>query len=342
MTLLACRRIGFGTLFTLGACALLASVPAEASAKSCEQDDDCPDEFTCEVTGAIECSDSKPCPEGEACETPADCVPEEYRECVSPSCEDDGDCPSDMVCYEQTSSQCGGSTPGCDPSGECPEPVDAGQPECTETTERSCVARYVPPCTEDTDCGVGFTCEEESISTCSGGGSAGGTGTGGAAPSMDGGQANPPDGETHCTTMPTGRFRCILQPVACDDESDCPSGFSCEDDPNQPACAVLDPAFGGQDDPEGSSEDGNCPDASTSPTKVCLPPYYDLEGGEGRGEQGGSTDGSGAENPPTTPRTHENESSGCSAAPGNADAPSALLALMCLALGIRSRRRHAR
>ncbi len=284
-------------------------------------------------------------PDGEKCETPASCEPEDYRECVSPSCEDDSDCPSDMVCYERTSTQCGGSTPGCDPSGECPEPVDAGQPECTQTTERSCVPRYVPPCTEDAECGEGFTCEEESISMCSGGGSAGGTGTGGAASSTDGGRANPPDGETHCTTMPTGRFLCVLQPIACEDEGDCPDGFTCEDDPNQSACVDSDPAPGGAaDDPEGSSEDSTCPDASSTRTKACLPPYYDLEG-EGRGEHGGSTDGSGTGNPPTTPSSRNHASSGCSAATGESDvtsAPLALLGLLCFTIGVRSTRRRVR
>jgi hypothetical protein len=312
MNLPACYRIGIGTLAALAACALLGSVPAKAAAKSCEQDDDCPDKFTCEVTGTIECSDAKPCPEGEKCETPVSCEPEDYRECVSPSCEDDGDCPSDMVCYEQ-----------------------------------ACVPRYVPPCSEDADCGDGFKCEEESISMCSGGGSTGsGTGTGGAASSIDGGQANPPDSETHCTTTHTGEFHCVLQPIACEDESDCPDGFSCEDDPNQATCVDTGAASGkGADDSAGSSDESRCPDASSSQTKSCLPPYSDLKGVD-RGEQAGSTDGGHGttENPPVTPSSSKKKSSGCSAAPAESHvttAPLALLGLLCFVLGIRSTRRLA-
>lgn len=149
---------------------------------------------------------------------------------------------------------------------------------------------------------------------CSGGGSTG-TGTGGAASSMDGGQANPPDSETHCTTTRTGTFHRVLQPIACEDESDCPDGFSCE---------------GG----------------ASSRAKSCLPPYYELKGVD-RGEHAGSTDGGGqgaGENPPTTPSSSKHESSGCSAAPGESNATIAMLALFGLlffALGVRSTRRLA-
>lgn len=340
------HRTWIGTLVTLAAYASLGALAGRARAQSCEQDADCPDKFSCEITGTIECpsSGSERHSGGQKGEGQASCVPQDYRECVSPSCEGDGDCPRDMVCYEQTATQCGGSTPSCDPNGECPAPVDAGAPGCTETSERSCVPRYVPPCTEDADCGEGFSCEEESIPSCSGGGSVGsGTGTGGAASSLDGGQATPPDSETHCTTTPTGKLHCVLKAIACDDASDCPDGFSCEDDPNQATCVDTEPAPAGGDDSAGGSDEARCPDAGVR-TKVCLPPYSDLTGA-GRGGKGESTDGSGhgtTEQPPTTPT--KKSSSGCSAAPGESDATTAslaLLALSCFMLGARSRRRDA-
>jgi hypothetical protein len=136
-----------------------------------------------------------------------------------------------------------------------------------------------------------------------------------------------------------------LKAIACDGASDCPEGFSCEDDPNQATCVATEPAPAGGDDSAGSSDAARCPDAGVH-TKVCLPPYSDLTGA-GRGGKGESTDGSGqgtTEQPPTTPTSSKGSSSGCSAAPGESGATTAslpLLGLSCFVLGARSRRRVA-
>jgi MYXO-CTERM domain-containing protein len=340
MPVLTAHRTTLSRFAALATCALLCGPSATAGARTCEQDGDCPEHFSCEVTGAIECPPARPCPEGEACDQPADCQPTDYRECVSPRCEDDGDCPGDMVCHEQTVTQCSGSTPGCDPAGECPTPVDAGTPGCTESTSRTCVPRYVPPCIEDSDCGDGFSCDEELLSMCSGGG----TGTGGAASTLDGGRANPPESQTNCSTMPTGRFHCVLQPIACTDDGDCPDRFSCEDDPNQASCAVARPAAGdGAGDSAGDGDDG-CPDAGPR-KKTCLPPYYDLGGGDRGGQQTGSSETGGdasTAQPPSSQTVRKKDSSGCAVSPGDHGGltqHAALFALLGIALRARSRRR---
>jgi MYXO-CTERM domain-containing protein len=96
----------------------------------------------------------------------------------------------------------------------------------------------------------------------------------------------PPDGQ--CTCTPSGVKACKLTVVGCSTSSDCASGFTCEENPSGTCWA---------------SSDGQTGCDTPDPAKICAPPYTDLLNGAGRsldssGENGGSTTGTGAPEPP--------------------------------------------
>jgi MYXO-CTERM domain-containing protein len=277
----------------LFACAPLLVAARPAHAQTCAANADCPDRFTCETVGTTPCDSPKTCPAGDKCPVPADCVPMDIKECKSPACSKDADCPTGMVCYAQTSTECSGSTPVvCKPGATCPQPVDAGEPTCKDTTTHSCVPRYVPPCTADKDCGEGFKCVAGQECMCSGGGGV---------PTDGGKPVTMPD---QCTCKPTATSSCELQDVVCSKASDCPSGFTCENNPTRTACVKAPGSASHGTAGEAASDAGSAPDASsgcstdtTVPAKLCLPPYYDVLGrsavgiGTDKSEASGTADG---------------------------------------------------
>jgi hypothetical protein len=259
-------------------------------------------------------------------------------ECKSPACSKDADCPTDMVCYAQTSTACsGGSAPACKPGANC-EPVDAGQPVCTTETTHSCVPRYVPPCKQDADCGAGFKCVEQKLCSCSGG----------AARSGDGGVSTQPDS---CSCSSSGISYCELQPKTCEAASDCPSGWTCEEGPNATTCATAHAIAGkgtadAGDIGVGLAPDQGCLDAGP-PSKFCLPRYY--QNAEPRGSLGtasAATDKGSTSGAAGTGNTHalppRKSKNVCAVtAPGASGARGAglsWLALVIVALGRRARR----
>lgn len=235
-------------------------------------------------------------------------------ECVPAPCTADADCADGMVCHTYTSQTCTGSAPTrCAPDQpDCvSEPVPP--PECTTATTSQCVARYQLPCTTSTDCGAGFTCEEQQTCWCSGskprsepsaaaGGSAGvavpvAVGSGAAASVASGGASGAgaedvavndvaAEEDPTCGCAPSGTFACRLQTIACNADADCPSGLICVDNPAGACWAASDGTSG-------------C--TTPDPAKVCQPKYYGRSG-MGVGNDAVSAN-EGSQSSPTSPPT---------------------------------------
>jgi len=360
-----------------GVVALGWAVPA--SAQECADDAGCPKGFTCEVSESTACVDVA-CPEGDdSCEArEAECTVEEYRSCVSIDCSADSDCADGMVCETIQHERC--STPGApaDPGGAEPAPDDApdsddgadpAPPESScEVEERNyCVPRYVLPCEADADCGPGFTCAASEVCACSGGGSSSGSSTTGGSAGMpeppdDAGDAERPaeplpegeddgvDGTDESCVCEPGPLSCQLVITECAASSDCPSGMTCEDNP-EGSCSV--------------SSDGE-EECVTDPEKICLPPYIDLVGGSGiatdvEEDRGSSGSGEGPIDDPEDPQvgapgetdddgnaadgSDDGSASGGGCSVGAAGAPTGAWTSLALALGaavLGRRRRSAR
>jgi hypothetical protein len=258
-----------------------------------------------------------------------------------------------MRCVTEERSVCtGGTAPCAAPDGgepDCPEP----EPEsCVLETVSACIPKYLGACQTAADCGDGFTCEPEEECSCSG--SSGSAGSGGGArpedapdagdafaPGDAGADPVPPD---DCECRLTGTNHCVAVKVACTDATaaaDCPSGWSCEDNP-EGVC------FSG---PEGSG----CTPAD--PPELCLPPFHDLGGGGKGVDDGESTSGgvpvgadAGAE-PPTSGAPNRGnaaeedgamsgESGGCSVSGATGASSGALLGLALAAFGLTLARRR--
>jgi MYXO-CTERM domain-containing protein len=154
---------------------------------------------------------------------------------------------------------------------------------------------------------------------------------------------------------PSGKKSCVADRVACDADSDCPSGWSCADNPEGVCWS-------------GPNGDMGC--SPGDPPKLCMPPYVNLGGGyptrgedsngSGSGSPGTPTspgDAAGSPNPGSVPPGFEDENetasnsdaesdSGCSVAlgptPGSgASGLAALGALVALVLGRSVRTRRA-
>lgn len=252
-------------------------------------------------------------------DTYADPVCESYTayECVPAPCTVDADCADGMVCHTFTNQSCAGSDPMPTCRVDDPEclakPVET--PECTTTTTQQCVARYQLPCTTASDCGPGFTCEEQQSCWCSGSTPASGPAAdgsegssvaptrvtsgpsalsvaSGAVSSSDGSKdsdAKPVDVSVDapdCGCAPTGTFECRLQTIACTADVDCPSGLVCVENPNGYCWA---------------SSDGTSGCTTPDPAKVCQPRYYQGGVGVSTGQDDALNAGSGgqASVPPT-------------------------------------------
>jgi MYXO-CTERM domain-containing protein len=182
----------------------------------------------------------------------------------------------------------------------------------------------------DADCGEGFSCVQYEQCSCDGSsGSADGT--------------EPADGvgtEPNCGCSPSGEFYCELQVLPCSTASECPSGFSCEQNPETGVCN------GGSSEPGGTSVEPTC-EPSTGPENVCFPPYYqygyavDIAGEFDRAASGvpTSADGeaaSGAE------ADDVEATGGCTVVPAaGAGSSASLLGLLAL-VGLAARRRTRR
>jgi hypothetical protein len=300
---------------------LSASRPAEAA--TCTADQDCDQGFVCEVVGESGCP-GVACPDGQECPEPPPCEPVQYKECVPGPCETAADCADGMICLEHSSTVCTGSAPACSPDAECPAP----EPEqCTTTTEKACVPKYVAPCSVDSDCGDGFTCVESLSCACSG--SAGSADT--PVPPDSGSEPAPAPEPVppECTCTATGEKHCQIKEMPCTDGSECPTGWSCEQGATSGDCA--------------ESSDGQRTCESTMQPNQCMPPYYDLPGGwaaeDGsltgeptRGEASGQDDSTNTAPPNAMAATG---GGGCQVGYGSAGSATSMLLLMLGLLPLR-------
>ncbi len=274
----------FLLLTSLGALSLITSA---AMADEACGDTTCPKGFVCTeyeqpcadisipaapADGAVEEAGDPEGADDRAAEEFVACEPSVGYYCTEAPCEADADCGADMVCHTETRESCSGASGGrveCDPeSGECTavDLPDQDVPDCEVETEQLCTFQWALPCTEDADCGPNFTCEEQSVCSCSvsapvdsgdgasAGGSAGEEGSEGSGESAT-------SIEEDCSCRPTGTSRCELVETACESDDDCLGGWLCLDNPSEECSG-------------GSDEDESC--TADSPAKLCLPPYTDI------------------------------------------------------------------
>jgi MYXO-CTERM domain-containing protein len=280
-------RGSIALLFALGAFG--ASRTASADPTSCTQNSDCSKGFTCQAVGATACP-GYACPamtgtdvDAQACPPPPACDPQVILGCMPGPCSTDSDCATGMVCYADSYTTCPSPAPqpSCPKNADCAVPaVDAGA--CTTTTVKSCVPRYDVPCTVSSDCGDGFTCVPDTVTACSGGGSAG-SGVSGGAPTTGSGPAILVDAGTitvgaldassspppSCTTTTESTSSCQVNTIPCATSSDCPSTWACVAQPTAVSNICAGPA----------SFDGAVPPCTPDPAPaqmLCEPPYEGL------------------------------------------------------------------
>lgn len=281
-------------------------MPSIAQAQSTCGDQICERGFECNAYNMTSC----PRPATPGAEVP-ECEATLAYDCVPAACSTDADCADDMVCHSSTVTECSGETgPQCDPAmGDCGIDEPATPVECNSQIRQVCTARYDLPCQTAADCGPGFTCEEQQSCWCSGS-----SGTAEAPPNptrpvppTDPGDAASSGGavgtnsddlapfapvpepggttESSCGCAPSGFFACQLQTIACDADTDCPSGLTCQDN-GAGACWV--------------SSDGTSGCTTPDPAKQCQPRRFSLGSKDGGAVAGSNT---GEVSPPTPPPT---------------------------------------
>ncbi|HKY36357.1 MAG TPA: hypothetical protein VJN18_10485 [Polyangiaceae bacterium] len=329
----------------------LVAPPDTSDPSTCQANSDCQMGFECTVVGGSACGGAAPvptCPPGETCEPapiPQPCVAMEYKACTPARCMSDADCADGMICHSYTSPcpitdcACSSDMPDCD----CGTPV-----ACMPETFSMCTPRYVLPCGAAADCGPGFTCEEQQSCGCAGSSGGGATPNGDAAPGfaplppegMAGAPAEMPEPADplppECSCEPSGVFACIPQEIACDDASDCPSGWICQQEvqADRPAC------FG---------EGCPTPEPLLPARFLCQPEYYGGVGVDDAGGvpvSGGPKGGTGTSSPEASPTPNSSgsgeesrESAACQM--GHAPASSGVLSLLAVLgalLGLKRRR----
>ncbi len=320
-------RIAFATSLV----SLILAEPGLARAQTTCGDLVCPKGYEC-VTDRQECP-AIDCIEGEACQP---CEPIEATTCSPLPCSSDADCDSGMTCHAHDVEECTGGAPPCDRSedgGACPP---APEPECTTTRVSQCVPNWALPCETAADCGPGFTCEELEECGCTGSSDGPGPDAPPTPESDADAGAEPTPGD--CTCEPSGEFACKLVVTACGRDADCPTGFTCIDNP-EGVCS--------------SSSDGTISCEPGDPPRLCAPPYADIfgggrgvgiddEGGEGKGTSS-PTGGSSASGDDGDVANESASDGGCNVASGR-HRGSGLVALvaMGLAAAFASRRKSGR
>jgi hypothetical protein len=297
-------------------------------------DSECPKGYECRSElvecPTVDCRDGAECPP---------CEPTELEQCVPLPCTSDDDCAQDMACASREVIECPTSPP-CESSddGDAKCPPDEG--ECTKTSISECVPRWVLPCTSASDCGAGFTCEEDQECGCSG---SSGSGSGGAAgvptPGTDAGASEPVPEDTardggapDCTCVKTGTSHCAPIETACTTDADCETGWTCRDNPES-ICS--------------SSRDGTTDCEVADPARLCFPPHADLGGGRGVSvdDEGGGTSAPGATDGDSSKgesgATSKRSEGGCSVASAPDRVPSGLSFGLLGALSLLGLRRRA-
>lgn len=260
--------------------------PVEQCTVTCDQGDTCvrcQENEDCAYKCLTLCASDLDCEVGEACQVletacagcPVDdplCAPtvcDGVGKCVvggedpPAGCASDADCAGDDVCVTETWESCvgggcvcpddGDGNPDNDPPCDCPPPE---QPTCTSETVSFCGARWLDGCAVAADCGPGFTCEAVELCSC--------------AVSSD------PSVPEECSCETSGELTCVLEPIVCASDADCPDGLVCVDQLGAAPCAL--------------EEDGtvDCGDTTNDTERLCAPEGFTEQGGVVRAE--GSTD----------------------------------------------------
>ncbi|MGD0835661.1 MAG: hypothetical protein ABSB49_03340 [Polyangia bacterium] len=158
------------------------------------------------------------------------------------TCASDSDCGQGMVCHSQTMTTCSGA--GCAKGVEC----DAVA-LCATSTVNACTYRALLPCSSDTDCGSGFTCQPTVVESCSASapnpssGDSAGASTGGISGSASVALPSPVDAPVGgtCTTSTSYPGYCQLTTATCASDADCPAPYSCLDSPTSVTVGVATP-----------------------------------------------------------------------------------------------------
>lgn len=235
-----------------------------ALAQECSSDADCPAGYTC-ASYVQACPD---CPPDTPCE-PCDSTTVSVCEIVPTTCSTDADCDEGLVCVHFVGESCPGMAP-CPADDPSCNPGD--MPPCEAVDESYCAPPYVAACTEDADCGPGFTCQSSEVCTCV------------AYPDPGNGEPPPPE---DCTCEPSGDNYCSLTWQSCASDADCPEGLVCTEGGGADAAPCY------------IDENGNesCP--GSNPEPFCAPPGYvtplPLEGGGVSAERTDDGSGDGAE-----------------------------------------------
>jgi Cys-rich repeat protein len=250
-------RLALPSLAGLSLVALMVTLPARADAQVCASNSDCPVGTTCQQTSVPSAEPGCAGPDCPVAGTGGSAgkalvAPDAARMTCAPApCQVDADCGTQMICHTETHSVCSGGTPtACGRDMKCEA---AAPPTCTETKVSTCAYKWQQPCRADADCGDGFTCEPNVITTCSGGsagpvsgGTTGSVGTGASAPLPVGaggssGSTEPSDaparvtpatdgGTTEmCTTTSSFPGWCRAKATTCNTDADCPAPWTCVD-----------------------------------------------------------------------------------------------------------------
>jgi len=270
-------------------------------AEACDSDADCDEHMICLTREVATCSGqaAPACPPGAACDVPApeppDCTLESYSQCVprwTLGCATAADCGEGFACIEQESCGCSGSSGGGTPSsgGSTPPSSGGGSDPKSEPAPLP-----DPPPAAGSGGSAGFAPQptpDPSLPAPPG------------APVPP--DARPPAGPD-CGCLASAVKTCSVIERACASDADCPSDWSCSDNPEGVCWA---------------SSDGKTGCEPGDPPKVCLPPYRDLGGGVGFAEDGAETPGNGTASPtnPEPGSTPPTATPVPANAPGNAEA----------------------
>ncbi|HEX2874785.1 MAG TPA: hypothetical protein VHP33_26220 [Polyangiaceae bacterium] len=315
------------------------SFALQAPAPGCGKGPACEAGFECAVVGASGCAGTEPCAPGSSCPEPEPCTTVEEYGCVPAHCTQDAECAPGMVCHAWTE-DCPVTDCACAP--DVPDCGCGAPSQCDPKTVSVCTPRYVLPCKVDSDCGTNFTCKEE-IDGCASSGSGGsdapapnpgGSGAKPLPPDAGGAPAADPIPVPNCNAQPTGNFRCFAKDIVCDDASDCPTGWHCEQ-----AVNVTSPTC-----PPGAECE---PAAEPIPAaSLCRPDYYGVDSsggletptaGNDKGESTSGSAGSTSTGTPTPQPTAPNAADGdaeshesAACAMGHAPASSGALSILVM------------
>jgi len=345
-------RLASHTLVATAALLLASLAPRVALAQSsCNDDSECEQGFECTVVGASGCAAAAPAPScipGQPCDAPEPqpCETVELKACTPAACTSDAQCAEGMVCHSWTQPCASG---GCACSSDVPDCKCDPPPACEPETTSMCTPRYLLPCEQASDCGAGFTCEQQAVPCACGGSSAGAPtpGAGAADPGAPGfappaGSGGQPSGEPlpnpePCVCEPSNVYTCVAQVIECTNDAACPAGWACEQE------AQADrPACGGDGCPE--------PEPLPPARSICRPVYYG-SGGVDVGLPGvpgsdpaptgnvGSGDAESGDNKGADGEGDTNESAACQFGRGPASSGAlSLLVVLGALIGLKRRR----